>query len=358
MAFPKAENTAGLRAGHVISSRQEKYFQFIQRRAFPLCRPRAPVIQKMVISLESCNETFEKRLTQHLDFIKFTISTSAPMPVGTSKQIKKKIQDQKKRKAKAQALWLETKHVIGLVQDPDIQDATWGLIRDARTRLMFVGDTNPGDFYYAMTNWRLIEIQLIVWMIHKDWLKLVPVNLCNEALYVLACDTASSMRTHLAELFGDHIFATAPKATDPEGCCDQLPVELLMLTKLALSESNTATITVGLLETWYAHLSLVVMCITELSTAHRVEIVVPFHDRPGGNPRPMKTVPLLDFLSFHETENFPALLDEWTTRTADFHASQGRDFNYKQVCAYMEAKWDNGMLAYLEGDAIMHVNAK
>ena len=293
-------------------------------------------------------------LAEHLDIIKLAITTDAPEPCGTSKTklIKKKNKEHRKRKETAQALWLKTRHVIGLVIAPDLKDPTWDLLRDARTRLMFVDNMREGDLYYAMTNWRFMEIQLIVVMIAKEWLKLTPVSSWNASLYKLACDTAYSMRVHLGQLFGNHVVETAPKANDPESCYDQLPIELLMLTRVALSDSSVATVTVSLMESWYAHLSVIVMSIVEITTAHSVEIVVPFHKKPGGNIRTMETVPLLPFLSFHKTEDFPTLLEEWSRASAKHHAVEGRNFNYKEVCAYMEKKWDEAMLGYLEGDVV------
>lgn len=256
---------------------------------------------------------------------------------------RKRDKAQRQRWSKQKQTMLKTVKVIGLYHTAEIDKETWSQVRDARERILRTPGANECSYAYSMTNWRVAEIQVILYMISQDWMHLQPSTSHTTIAYTMLNDTMYAMRMHLARISGDQYALQVPKPADPATFVDYVPLELALIANLADTPVAVSLQTVG---HWFAHLTLIVATVIDLATFHRLEIaaaILPPSPKSRCDAQ-FEELSLLPFVTFREIDDFPRLLQRWSEMHMSYFVARNARFNRHEVESYMQRSWDAALV--------------
>lgn len=248
----------------------------------------------------------------------------------------KREKEKRKRKAKAKDTMLETVHHIGLVASPELDNSVWKCIRDGRELLMCVDVKNRGEHLFALVNWRLLEIQVMLLMLERDWMKLEAVTPENAKSYVAVNRVASVIRRWLAHLKGDMVTLTAPIASAPEECRSAVQREFHLITH-ATGHCQFNAKAGGEL---YRDLTVLIVGIVQLSCFNTIEMAVRYNPKSTVDETPFSLDNVIGFIKYVDVEDFPHHLAKWNEDNASYLASQHENFNVKEAFDFLQSQWD------------------
>lgn len=253
------------------------------------------------------------------------------------KIIRKRNQEHKKKANAVRKRMFDHVRRIPLYIEPDNPDLeTWRQVASVRERVLQVS-TSPAHFVYAITNWRLIELQIILLMHSKEWMAVQTVSCSNLPLLVEFHETAYSLRIELAELYKDGTAARVPKAQTPDEYVTNIPTELALICNMTASE-DPIKLTLSFLHKWFDCMSIMISCILQFSAFNRIVISVP-HAPVDSDREHFADVNMLLFVTFAETDDFPKLLEDWNCRNSEHFGREATDGNVEEVRKFMEDRW-------------------
>lgn len=247
----------------------------------------------------------------------------------------------KQRREKAKLAMLNITQFVGLVPVSEPDSPNWQLLSDSRERLMRTDEKETVHYVFAQMNWRFSEVHLILHMLAKKWLKLDELNSDTLESYAELNETLYTVRVLLGNVFDDPVAKNTPMVTDPKMYADQLPRELIMISKVGGSER---VINLDLARQWYVCMTAAVVGMLRLSSYHSLDVAVPLPPDHFDSPRDQRTFTknnLLDFVTFREIEDFPLCLQKWTNDNMTYLAAEQSKFNYQEAYDFMQERWDS-----------------